>query len=46
MSTYCPNCSRDLLFADRRRFAKIRSSRKFTRLQYFPVSRLLAICHS
>ncbi|MDD9362094.1 MAG: hypothetical protein PV344_04125 [Anaplasma sp.] len=34
MLTYCPNCSRDLFFANRRRFAKIRSSRKFSRLQY------------
>ncbi|MDD9362122.1 MAG: hypothetical protein PV344_04270 [Anaplasma sp.] len=35
--TYCPNCLRDLFFANRRRFAKfakIRSSRKFSRLQY------------
>ncbi|MDD9362011.1 MAG: hypothetical protein PV344_03700 [Anaplasma sp.] len=35
--TYCPNCSRDLFFANRRqfaKFAKIRSSRKFSRLQY------------
>ncbi|MDD9362115.1 MAG: hypothetical protein PV344_04235 [Anaplasma sp.] len=35
--TYCPICSRDLFFANRRRFAKfakIRSSRKFSRLQY------------
>ncbi|MDD9362908.1 MAG: hypothetical protein PV344_08300 [Anaplasma sp.] len=34
--TYCPNCSRDLFFANQRRFAKfakIRSSRKFSRLQ-------------
>ncbi|MDD9362065.1 MAG: hypothetical protein PV344_03970 [Anaplasma sp.] len=34
--TYCPNCSRDLFFANRRRlakFAKIRSLRKFSRLQ-------------
>ncbi|MDD9362302.1 MAG: hypothetical protein PV344_05190 [Anaplasma sp.] len=37
MLTYCPNCSRDLFFAHRLRvakFAKIRSSRKFSRLQY------------
>ncbi|MDD9362353.1 MAG: hypothetical protein PV344_05465 [Anaplasma sp.] len=37
MLRYCPNCSRDLFFANRRRFAKfvkIRSSRKFSRLQY------------
>ncbi|MDD9361617.1 MAG: hypothetical protein PV344_01660 [Anaplasma sp.] len=37
MLTYCPNCSRDLFFTNRRRFAKfakIRSSRKFSRLQY------------
>ncbi|MDD9361698.1 MAG: hypothetical protein PV344_02075 [Anaplasma sp.] len=35
MLKYCPNCSRDLFFANRRRFAKfakIRSSRKFSRL--------------
>ncbi|MDD9362036.1 MAG: hypothetical protein PV344_03825 [Anaplasma sp.] len=35
--TYCPNCSRDLFFANRGRFAKfakIGSSRKFSRLQY------------
>ncbi|MDD9362903.1 MAG: hypothetical protein PV344_08275, partial [Anaplasma sp.] len=35
--TYCPNCSRDLFFANRRQFAKfaiVRSSRKFSRLQY------------
>ncbi|MDD9361843.1 MAG: hypothetical protein PV344_02820 [Anaplasma sp.] len=35
--TYCPNCSRDLFFANRRRFAKfakIRSLQKFSRLQY------------
>ncbi|MDD9362312.1 MAG: hypothetical protein PV344_05245 [Anaplasma sp.] len=25
---YCPNCSRDPFFANRRRFAKIRSSPK------------------
>ncbi|MDD9362313.1 MAG: hypothetical protein PV344_05250 [Anaplasma sp.] len=34
--TYWPNFSRDLFFANRRRFAKfakIRSSRKFSRLQ-------------
>ncbi|MDD9362292.1 MAG: hypothetical protein PV344_05130 [Anaplasma sp.] len=34
--TYCPNCLQDLFFANRRRFAKfakIRSSRKFSRLQ-------------
>ncbi|MDD9362459.1 MAG: hypothetical protein PV344_06010 [Anaplasma sp.] len=33
MLTYCPNYSRDLFFANRRRFAKlakIRSSRKLT----------------
>ncbi|MDD9362778.1 MAG: hypothetical protein PV344_07645, partial [Anaplasma sp.] len=32
--TYCPNCSWDLFFANRRRFtefAKIRSLRKFSR---------------
>ncbi|MDD9362866.1 MAG: hypothetical protein PV344_08090, partial [Anaplasma sp.] len=37
VSTYCPNCLRDLFFANHRRFAKfakIRSSRKFSRLQY------------
>ncbi|MDD9362849.1 MAG: hypothetical protein PV344_08005 [Anaplasma sp.] len=34
MLTYCPNCSRDLFFANRRQFAKIRSSRKFSQLQY------------
>ncbi|MDD9362626.1 MAG: hypothetical protein PV344_06870 [Anaplasma sp.] len=37
MLSYCPNCSRDLFFANGRRFtkfAKIRSSRKFSRLQY------------
>ncbi|MDD9362495.1 MAG: hypothetical protein PV344_06205 [Anaplasma sp.] len=37
MLTYCPNCSQDLFFANRRRFAKlakIRSTRKFIRLQY------------
>ncbi|MDD9362239.1 MAG: hypothetical protein PV344_04860 [Anaplasma sp.] len=37
MLTYCPNCSQDLFFTNRRRFAKfakIRSSRKFGRLQY------------
>ncbi|MDD9362143.1 MAG: hypothetical protein PV344_04375 [Anaplasma sp.] len=35
--TYCPKCSRDLFFANRRRFAKfarIRSTRKLSRLQY------------
>ncbi|MDD9362131.1 MAG: hypothetical protein PV344_04315 [Anaplasma sp.] len=35
--TYCPNFSRDLYFANQKRFAKfaqIRSSRKFSRLQY------------
>ncbi|MDD9362156.1 MAG: hypothetical protein PV344_04440, partial [Anaplasma sp.] len=35
--TYCPNCSRDVFFANRRRFekfAKITSSRKLIRLQY------------
>ncbi|MDD9362744.1 MAG: hypothetical protein PV344_07470 [Anaplasma sp.] len=34
--THCPNYSRDLFFANRRRFAKvvkIRSSRKFSHLQ-------------
>ncbi|MDD9362100.1 MAG: hypothetical protein PV344_04155 [Anaplasma sp.] len=33
VSTYCPNCSRDLFFANRSRFAnfaKTRSSRKFS----------------
>ncbi|MDD9361821.1 MAG: hypothetical protein PV344_02710 [Anaplasma sp.] len=35
--TYCPNCSRDLFSANRRRFAKIRSLRKFSRLQYLDV---------
>ncbi|MDD9362517.1 MAG: hypothetical protein PV344_06315, partial [Anaplasma sp.] len=34
MLTYCLNCLRDLFFANRRRFAKIRSSQKFSRLQY------------
>ncbi|MDD9361990.1 MAG: hypothetical protein PV344_03595 [Anaplasma sp.] len=37
--TYCPNCSRDLFFANPRqfaKFAKIRSSQKFSRLQYIP----------
>ncbi|MDD9362212.1 MAG: hypothetical protein PV344_04720 [Anaplasma sp.] len=37
MLTYCLNCSQDPFFANRRRFAefaKIRSSRKFSRLQY------------
>ncbi|MDD9362753.1 MAG: hypothetical protein PV344_07515 [Anaplasma sp.] len=37
MLTYCPNSSRDLFFANRRqfaKFAKIRSTRKFSRLQY------------
>ncbi|MDD9362095.1 MAG: hypothetical protein PV344_04130 [Anaplasma sp.] len=37
MLTYCPNCSRDLFFPNHRRFtkfAKIRSSQKFSRLQY------------
>ncbi|MDD9362175.1 MAG: hypothetical protein PV344_04535 [Anaplasma sp.] len=37
MLTYCPNCLRDLFFANHRRFAKfakIRSSQKFSRLQY------------
>ncbi|MDD9362685.1 MAG: hypothetical protein PV344_07165, partial [Anaplasma sp.] len=37
MLTYCPNFSRDLYFANQKRFAKfakIRSSRKFSRLQY------------
>ncbi|MDD9362390.1 MAG: hypothetical protein PV344_05655 [Anaplasma sp.] len=37
MLTYCPNCLRELFFTNRRRFAKfakIRSSRKFSRLQY------------
>ncbi|MDD9362490.1 MAG: hypothetical protein PV344_06180, partial [Anaplasma sp.] len=35
--TWCPNCSRDLFFANSGRFAKfakIRSSRKFCCLQY------------
>ncbi|MDD9362054.1 MAG: hypothetical protein PV344_03915, partial [Anaplasma sp.] len=39
MLAYCPNCSRDLFFANRRRFAKftkMRSSRKFSSLQYIP----------
>ncbi|MDD9362173.1 MAG: hypothetical protein PV344_04525 [Anaplasma sp.] len=34
--TCCPNCSRDPFFANHKRFAKfakIRSSRKFSRLQ-------------
>ncbi|MDD9362585.1 MAG: hypothetical protein PV344_06660 [Anaplasma sp.] len=34
--TYCLNCSRDLFFSNRRRFAKfakISSPRKFSRLQ-------------
>ncbi|MDD9362654.1 MAG: hypothetical protein PV344_07010 [Anaplasma sp.] len=38
MLTYCPNCSLDLFFVNHRRFAKlakIRSSRKFSRLQYY-----------
>ncbi|MDD9362046.1 MAG: hypothetical protein PV344_03875 [Anaplasma sp.] len=34
MLTHCPNCSRDLYFANQRIVAKIRSSRKFSRLQY------------
>ncbi|MDD9362318.1 MAG: hypothetical protein PV344_05275 [Anaplasma sp.] len=34
MLTYFPNCSRGLFFEKRRRFAKIRSLRKFSRLQY------------
>ncbi|MDD9362042.1 MAG: hypothetical protein PV344_03855 [Anaplasma sp.] len=37
MLTNCPNCSRDLFFANHRQFAKfvkIRSSQKFSRLQY------------
>ncbi|MDD9362075.1 MAG: hypothetical protein PV344_04025 [Anaplasma sp.] len=37
MLTYCLNCSRDLFFASRMRFAKfakVRSSRNFGRLQY------------
>ncbi|MDD9361822.1 MAG: hypothetical protein PV344_02715 [Anaplasma sp.] len=34
MLTYCPNCSRDLFLAKRKRFAKIRFSQKFSRLQY------------
>ncbi|MDD9362913.1 MAG: hypothetical protein PV344_08325 [Anaplasma sp.] len=40
MLTYFPNCSRDLFLANRRqfaKFAKIRSSRKFSRLQYLQV---------
>ncbi|MDD9362247.1 MAG: hypothetical protein PV344_04900 [Anaplasma sp.] len=35
--TYCSNCLRDLFSENRRRFAKfakMRSSRKFSRLQY------------
>ncbi|MDD9362201.1 MAG: hypothetical protein PV344_04665, partial [Anaplasma sp.] len=43
MLTCCPNCSRDLFFANRTRFAKfakIRSSQKFSRLQYL----FLSIC--
>ncbi|MDD9362756.1 MAG: hypothetical protein PV344_07530 [Anaplasma sp.] len=32
--TYCPNCLWDLFFANCSRFVKIRSSRKFCRLQY------------
>ncbi|MDD9362295.1 MAG: hypothetical protein PV344_05145 [Anaplasma sp.] len=37
MLTYCPSCSRGLSFANCRRFPKfatMRSSRKFSRLQY------------
>ncbi|MDD9362978.1 MAG: hypothetical protein PV344_08655 [Anaplasma sp.] len=37
MLTYCQHCSRDLFFANPRRFAKfakIRSSRKFCRLRH------------
>ncbi|MDD9362513.1 MAG: hypothetical protein PV344_06295 [Anaplasma sp.] len=32
--TYCRNCSRDLFFANHNGFAKFRSSRKFSCLQY------------
>ncbi|MDD9362107.1 MAG: hypothetical protein PV344_04195, partial [Anaplasma sp.] len=41
MLTHWPNCSRVQFFANRRRFAKfakIRSSRKFSRLQYLQCS--------
>ncbi|MDD9362091.1 MAG: hypothetical protein PV344_04110 [Anaplasma sp.] len=41
MLTHCLNSSRDLFCANRRRFAKfakIRSSRKFSRLQYLFLS--------
>ncbi|MDD9362209.1 MAG: hypothetical protein PV344_04705 [Anaplasma sp.] len=31
--TYCPNCSWDLFFTNRRRFAKFKSSQKFCCLQ-------------
>ncbi|MDD9362563.1 MAG: hypothetical protein PV344_06545 [Anaplasma sp.] len=44
MLTYCSNCSRDLFFTNRRRFAKfakIRSSRKFSCLQYYASASLL-----
>ncbi|MDD9362009.1 MAG: hypothetical protein PV344_03690, partial [Anaplasma sp.] len=46
MLKYCPNCSRDLFFANHRRFvkfAKIRSPRKFSRLQYLEISLIIAI---
>ncbi|MDD9363071.1 MAG: hypothetical protein PV344_09125, partial [Anaplasma sp.] len=45
--TYCPNFSRDLFFANQKRFAKfakIRSSRKFSRLQYAITAFLKAPC--
>ncbi|MDD9362145.1 MAG: hypothetical protein PV344_04385, partial [Anaplasma sp.] len=41
MLTYCPNYSWHLFFANRRRFAKfarVRFSRKFSRLQYIRMS--------
>ncbi|MDD9362854.1 MAG: hypothetical protein PV344_08030, partial [Anaplasma sp.] len=43
MLMYCPNCSRDLFFANHMqfaKFAKIRSSRKFCRLQSFAFTKL------
>ncbi|MDD9362288.1 MAG: hypothetical protein PV344_05110 [Anaplasma sp.] len=30
MLTYCPNCSRDLFFANHRRFAKFAKTTSFT----------------
>ncbi|MDD9362180.1 MAG: hypothetical protein PV344_04560 [Anaplasma sp.] len=40
MLTYCPNCLRNPFFVNCGRFAKIRSSQKFSRLQYFTLSHI------